>query len=58
MTKLIEFTDDYKVSGSLASLKKSALDKFAEWQKEFKGKKPTIRSVQRTEFGLFVVYEI
>jgi len=59
MIKLIEFRDEYDFAGGIAIfVKKTSITKFEEWQKDFKGKKPAIKSVQRTEFGLFVVYEI
>ena len=54
-----EFSDDYKLSasGSIIGINKTAKDKFMEWQMLLKGQKPTVISVQKTNTGLFVVYE-
>ena len=58
MTKTIEFKDDLSSNGQLVSISKSAASKFEEWQRSFKGKdRPQIKSVQKIEHGIFVVYE-
>jgi len=57
MIKTIEFKDDLKVTGNLITVKSNANDKFIEWQKTFKGKKPEIISVQKIDNGIFVVHE-
>lgn len=59
MKHIEEFSDDYKLSnlGSIIGIRKTAKDKLMEWQRSFKGQKPTIISIQKTNEGLFVVYE-
>ena len=60
MINTIEFNDDlgHKKDSILIVVIKGYNSKFLEWQKGFKGKKPDIKSVQRTEYGIFVVYEL
>jgi hypothetical protein len=55
-----EINDDIKVSGQLVSISKSAIDKFVVWQNQMKRlskEKFSVISVQKTNTGVFVVYE-
>lgn len=60
MTHTIEFKDDIgrKKDSVLIVLLKGYDTKFIEWQKNQKGKKIEIKSVQKIENGIFVVYEL
>jgi len=59
MTNTIEFKDEIgrKKDSILLITLKGYDSKFMDWQKSFKGKKPDIKSVQKIENGIFVVYE-
>jgi hypothetical protein len=56
MIHVEEINDDVELNGQLISISKSAGEKFIEWQKSHKIKLKVI-SVQKTNTGLFVVYE-
>ena len=58
MIHTIEFKDTFKVKGDYIDVTQSHNDKLIEWQKSYKGKKPDIKSVQRTKYGIFIVYEL
>lgn len=56
MIHLEEINDDIEMNGQLVSVSKSAIEKFVEWQRSQKTKLK-VMSVQKTNTGLFVVYE-